>query len=173
MRFETIYEQIKAAEAIACVAHHGQYRRDGRTPYITHPEAVARIVMMPKLRPIAWLHDVVEDTLITLPQINAVGFDYYILAAVRDLTRHKETTYEVYIRERVCPNPEAVPVKIADMLHNLSCQPSQNSVAKARWALPMLREALEKHWPGQYPWLHQEVKFPSIVESPSHPAEVL
>jgi len=56
---------IKAAKTAATRAHRGQFRKDGRTPYITHPERVAKRVKFFGGNHIAiiaaWLHDVMED----------------------------------------------------------------------------------------------------------------
>jgi guanosine-3',5'-bis(diphosphate) 3'-pyrophosphohydrolase len=53
--------------ALAEQAHEGQFRRDGKTPYIKHPLAVAQILKdynftKNTLLAAAFLHDVVEDT---------------------------------------------------------------------------------------------------------------
>jgi (p)ppGpp synthase/HD superfamily hydrolase len=54
---------VKKVEVIATKAHEGQYRRDGVTPYIEHPKAVAaRVKGDEKAEMVAWLHDVIEDT---------------------------------------------------------------------------------------------------------------
>ena len=55
---------IDIAKEIATNAHKGLFRRDGITPYITHPEAVAASLEgeHPDVIATAWLHDVLEDT---------------------------------------------------------------------------------------------------------------
>ena len=56
---------IKSAADHASRAHKGQYRKDGRTPYIVHPAQVAGYVSMFGGSHVAiisaWLHDVYED----------------------------------------------------------------------------------------------------------------
>jgi len=60
---------IQICSDYAGVAHIGQLRKDGRTPYITHPGRVASLTATflkghPKLYiyvSAAWLHDVMED----------------------------------------------------------------------------------------------------------------
>ena len=56
---------IKSAADHASRAHKGQYRKDGRTPYIVHPARVAGYVSMFGGSHVAiisaWLHDVYED----------------------------------------------------------------------------------------------------------------
>ncbi len=54
---------IEIAENIARKVHQGQFRRDGITPYIVHPERVARRLSEDsEAQAVAWLHDVLEDT---------------------------------------------------------------------------------------------------------------
>jgi (p)ppGpp synthase/HD superfamily hydrolase len=56
---------IKSAADHASRAHRGQYRKDRKTPYITHPARVAGLVGMFNGSHLAitaaWLHDVYED----------------------------------------------------------------------------------------------------------------
>lgn len=56
---------IKTAADAATRAHRGQFRKDGKTPYILHPQRVAERVKFfgGDHRGIiaAWLHDVMED----------------------------------------------------------------------------------------------------------------
>jgi (p)ppGpp synthase/HD superfamily hydrolase len=56
---------IKIAADHASRAHKGQFRKDRRTPYITHPARVAALVAMFHGSHMAivsaWLHDVYED----------------------------------------------------------------------------------------------------------------
>ena len=63
---------IKRAYTVAEAAHVAQKRSTGE-PYITHPVAVAGILAQPKLDAqivaAALMHDVVEDTPITLDEI--------------------------------------------------------------------------------------------------------
>ncbi|MFH0934811.1 MAG: HD domain-containing protein, partial [Pseudomonadota bacterium] len=64
--------QIEAALAFSIHAHQGQLRESG-APYITHPISVARILtplhMDAQAITAALLHDVAEDTGITIDQI--------------------------------------------------------------------------------------------------------
>lgn len=73
---------VETAKAIATEAHAGQKRKYTGDDYITHPQAVVRIlktIPFPNINYLghtrdemlaaAWLHDVVEDTDTTLQQI--------------------------------------------------------------------------------------------------------
>jgi (p)ppGpp synthase/HD superfamily hydrolase len=133
-----MFSETELAQMLCVYAHDRQFRRDGVTPYHTHPCAVADAVP-DELKPAAYLHDVLEDTKCTIENLRAFGFSDRTLAAVVALTRRGEP-YDVYM-EGLLKNQDAIRIKIADMEHNLSCQPSENSKQKiARW-LPVLKEA--------------------------------
>lgn len=59
---------VKAALRFATEQHEGQFRKDGKTPYIEHPKAVMAIVRDefgvddPDVLAAALLHDTIEDT---------------------------------------------------------------------------------------------------------------
>lgn len=137
---QDLIKMIGLSEALAVAAHFGQFRRDGVTPYVTHPFAVAAMVE-PRLKPVAMLHDTLEDTWMTMHILREAGFPEYVVSTVGILTRANGCKYEIYIRAML-HSRDAVTVKLADMRHNLSCEPSQRSIDKAKWALPMLEEAL-------------------------------
>ena len=59
---------VALAEEIAREAHFGAVDKAGK-PYIEHPERVAGRLEHPRLKVIAWLHDVVEDSYISLELI--------------------------------------------------------------------------------------------------------
>jgi len=144
MKSEAIEHQIELARLIATAAHFGQFRRDGVTPYITHPEAVAAAVE-DRLKPAAWLHDVIEDTWIEIDMLRNAGISSDTCRAVNALTRDGCSEYYTYIQYLISiESPDAITVKLADIRHNLSCQPSQNSIEKSKWAIPMLEVALHK-----------------------------
>tara|TARA_R110002074_G_scaffold402324_1_gene606978 strand:- start:26718 stop:27257 length:540 start_codon:yes stop_codon:yes gene_type:complete len=66
-------ELIQAADEIAEIAHHGQFRKDGRTPYIVHPRQAAALGEAIGLDGLAIavlkVHDVVEDTNLSLDNV--------------------------------------------------------------------------------------------------------
>lgn len=138
----TLEEEIKLAKEFCITCHGGQFRRDGWTPYHTHPFAVADAVP-DELKPAALLHDVPEDTGTTYYDLVQAGFSVRTTNAVLHLTKYVGETYDDYIR-RVLQNPDAVRIKIADMKHNLSCQPSENSIKKINKWLPILEAAVAK-----------------------------
>lgn len=129
---------VCAAKALADIAHHGQCRRDKVTPYFTHLERVADRVDY-ALKPIAWLHDIVEDTAVTLLHLEALGFPEWIIAAVGALTHLEGEPYVDYLK-RVKSVPDALVVKFADIRDNLSDNPTGKQVEKYKEALKFLEK---------------------------------
>lgn len=113
--WEALYEK---ALRIAGTAHEGQYDKGG-TPYILHPVTVAEKVEGPEAKITALLHDVVEDTDVTLEELSAV-FPPVIVEAVDRLTKKKGSQYSLdkYL-EGVKENEIARKVKLADLEHNM------------------------------------------------------
>lgn len=62
---DTSQSQAIKAHNIAKMAHFGQVDRAG-VDYIKHPEAVASFVVTDEEKAVAYLHDVIEDTSLTL-----------------------------------------------------------------------------------------------------------
>ena len=128
---------IEMAKWVAETYHKGQFRKDGHTPYIEHVNAVADAVTL-RLKPIAYLHDVVEDTSMTLEELIQLGFDDYVIDAV-DLLTHKNRIPSMEYWKEIATNPDAVKVKLADIQHNLSSQPSERAKVKYSKALTFFK----------------------------------
>jgi len=130
---------IRKAIEVAVEAHANQRRRDGVTPYITHPAHVATLVAMygGSHRAIisAWLHDVMEDTegnsgyLIIDGYLQTCGLHYKTAALIDEmisaLTKDKtimnrEERNEENLRRLLCAPPETILVKLCDRISNLS-----------------------------------------------------
>ena len=105
---------IKAMQ-IAYSAHHGQTDKAG-VPYIFHPIHLAEQMTDELSVCAALLHDVAEDTAVTLGELAEV-FPEEVIAALRLLTHDKDTDYLDYIR-KIRGDPVARAVKLADLRHN-------------------------------------------------------
>ncbi len=122
--------QLELAESIARKAHDGQFRRDGKTPYVTHPQRVAkRIKGNEAAQVVAWLHDVLEDTEETADSLLSAGISQEAVEAVKLLTKDNSHEYHDYL-ERIRSNKLAKTVKVNDMLDNLSDTPSNKQIIK-------------------------------------------
>lgn len=103
------------AMKIAYAAHHGQVDKGG-IPYIFHPYHLAEQMPDEYTTCVALLHDVVEDTEVTLEALAKV-FPKEVVDAVATMTHRKDEPYLEYVK-RVCTNPIARTVKLADLRHN-------------------------------------------------------
>lgn len=103
------------AMKIAYDAHHGQYDCNG-APYIFHPYHLAEQMTDEITACVALLHDVAEDTEITIEQLEK-DFPKEVTEALKLLTHNDDTDYFEYVRA-IKANPVAKAVKMADLLHN-------------------------------------------------------
>ncbi|MEC7121286.1 MAG: HD domain-containing protein [Pseudomonadota bacterium] len=115
---------LEKALQISAKAHENQVDKAGQ-PYILHPIRVMLRVQTEAERITALLHDVIEDTDITLDDLALAGFSVEILAAVDALTKRKgETRLEA--AARAVNNPIARIVKIADNSENMDLSRIEN-----------------------------------------------
>ena len=105
----------RLASKIAYKAHEGQTDKAG-VPYIFHPIHIAEQMDSEESCVVALLHDVIEDSDITL-EILSKYFNDDIIAALRVLTKKENDDYVMYIK-RVKTNKLAAKVKIKDLEHN-------------------------------------------------------
>ncbi|MBM6778485.1 bifunctional (p)ppGpp synthetase/guanosine-3',5'-bis(diphosphate) 3'-pyrophosphohydrolase [Collinsella tanakaei] len=101
---------------IAYEAHAGQLDKCG-VPYVFHPYHLAEQMPDEATTCAALLHDVVEDTGITLDEL-ARSFPTDVVDVVRLLTHEEDVPYLDYVRA-IATHPIARTVKRADLLHNL------------------------------------------------------
>ena len=109
---------LEDAITLATEAHRGQKDRNDE-PYIMHPIRVMAQLWGYDERMVAVLHDVVEDTDVTLDDLRRAGYPDHIVAAVDAISKREDghEPYGEYIR-RVKANPLATKVKIADLRDN-------------------------------------------------------
>jgi (p)ppGpp synthase/HD superfamily hydrolase len=148
------------AEAIlstAELAHTGQMRRSGE-PYIEHPIAVANIISRyyPGERLLctaALLHDTLEDAVENgnfrdeQELVDTIKTSYdnpdeglKVLSIVYALTHAKDVEYGDYVL-KLSTNPDALKIKLADMLHNLTSSPSEKQAKKYEAAITSLEQS--------------------------------
>jgi hypothetical protein len=107
-------------------AHEGQFRKGGQ-PYITHPIAVAEMIRdgcigSDAVVYAALLHDVVEDTDVTVEQIRAeFGNEAagYVQEVTDDTTLPQKERRLAQFRKMHTMSFGAAAIKLADMAHNL------------------------------------------------------
>jgi (p)ppGpp synthase/HD superfamily hydrolase len=115
---------------IATKAHSGQFDKGG-SPYILHPLRVMLSLDNDEDRIVGILHDVLEDTSITLQHLEDNGFlgEIEILHALVSITRKSNESYKDFIL-RVKLNPIALRVKLADLRDNMNISRINNPTEK-------------------------------------------
>lgn len=134
----------KKALHVCFDAHKDQLDKAG-APYVFHPFHLAEQMPDELTTVCALLHDVVEDSGMTLVEMANMGFPAEVIEALSLLTHDTKTDYMDYVRA-IAENPIARRVKIADLKHN--CDISrfdmvddgvEKRVQKYRKALRILR----------------------------------
>jgi len=108
---------LEKAISIAMLAHKGKIDKGG-SPYILHPLRVMFSMETTEEQIVAALHDVVEDSIITIQDLKEGKFPGKILQAVDLLSRKEYQSYEDYILA-IKKNPLANKVKQADLKDNM------------------------------------------------------
>lgn len=142
--------RIREAYDFAEQAHHGQLRKSGE-PYILHPLAVADIVVGMQMDILsiiaALLHDVVEDTTVSLKEIeNQFGMECALLVdGLTKLERIKFRSKEEQQNENyrkmfiaMAQDIRVIVIKLADRLHNMRTLKYQSEESQRRIAYETL-----------------------------------
>lgn len=125
---------VEKAKVFAAKAHEGQLRKtfypdQTPDPYIIHPARIAdKFPGEPLLQIVAWLHDTVEDTAVTLDDVRR-EFGEEVASAVAALTRGDGEPYSSFIA-RSARNTLALRVKIEDIKDNLVGLPPGHGLEK-------------------------------------------
>ena len=110
-------EQLKLAIDLANKYHYGQVDKGG-LPYVLHPFYVMDTVNGIEEKIVAVLHDIIEDTSITVNDLISYGFDLNIVDAIVCITKIDGESYSDYLK-RVKDNELARVVKLVDLSHNM------------------------------------------------------
>ena len=122
-------EDLSRAIEIAKLAHKGQLDKAGR-PYFEHAQAVCEIAsdiilswdekyddFLIQAKIVSYLHDVIEDTSLTINDLWGSKVPTDCILAIETLTKKGGQNYWDYLAE-VKLNKLATVVKIADLTHN-------------------------------------------------------
>lgn len=142
---------LNVAIILAAAAHAEQFDRAGE-PYILHCLKVMHYIKNTdeELLCIAVLHDVLEDTTVTVDILAAEGMSKRVIDGVVAMTKLPEhkNDYDAYIKQ-VMNNPDAIKVKMADLRHNMDIRrlkgvtdKDMNRIAKYARAYKQLETAL-------------------------------
>lgn len=130
----------RLAFGIAFGAHTGIGQKDyAGLEYINHPLALYNMCETEDERIVALLHDVVEDTDITISDLE-IFFSPVIIEAIKAITHEKVYDKKAYM-EGIKANVLARRVKIMDLKHNMD-----------RTRLESLLEWHDKRVENQYKW---------------------
>lgn len=138
---DRLNQLLALAIKVATKAHEGQVDKGGN-PYILHPQAVASSLDSTENKIVAYLHDIVEDTDITLDDLEKMGFTYRIVNSIRILTKSKDISYDDYLKS-VKKDSNAWHVKMADIKHNMDISRISEPTAKDYARLEKYKRALE------------------------------
>jgi len=133
---------LKEAICLAATLHDGQTDKGGK-PYILHPLRIMLKCETNDERIVAILHDVVEDTELTIEKLYEMGFPDHIVDAVDCLTKRKKETYDEYI-ERIGKNELARKVKMLDLEDNMDLSRLKKVTEKDLERLKKYTKALAK-----------------------------
>jgi (p)ppGpp synthase/HD superfamily hydrolase len=132
---------LEDALMLAAMAHRGQVDKAGQ-PYILHPIRLMLAMTGEQERMAALLHDVVEDSDVTLGDLTVAGYPVEVIETVGLLTHPAGMEYFDYIG-RVRENPIARRVKVADLKDNLDLSRIASPSEKDRERMEKYRAALE------------------------------
>ena len=140
------------AASMAARFHDGQFRKDGKTPYIAHPFRVAMIVRDvfdvrdPVALTAALLHDTIEDTTADYDDIfKEFGAEVadVVAALTKDMRKHDDLREAEYDRQLAAAPWQARLIKLADVYDNLSDCPNDSmrkkAISKAQRAIELAK----------------------------------
>ncbi|NRZ82601.1 hypothetical protein DFR96_003875 [Clostridium beijerinckii] len=133
---------LEKAIRIAAKAHEGQVDKGGK-PYILHPLRLMLSKRSQEEMICAVLHDVIEDTDITIDYLKNEGFSEEILSALDALTRRHNETYDEFI-ERIITNRLACEIKLADLKRQYESIKNRKSFQKDYERIKKYNKAADK-----------------------------
>ena len=96
---------------------HKNQRDKSDIPYVFHPFHVAESMDDEVSTTVALLHDIVEDTDVSIEELTKMGFPNEVTDALKLMTHDKSDDYFDYIK-KIATNPIARKVKLSDLKHN-------------------------------------------------------
>ena len=126
---------------ISFEAHKDQIDKSG-VPYVYHPFHLAEQMTDEETTIVALLHDVAEDTDLTVDDLQRMGFSSAVCDALRLLTHYETVPYMEYV-SLIKDNPIAKVVKLADLCHNSDLSRLDNVTEKDLMRVEKYRTAID------------------------------
>lgn len=133
---------LNKAIEIANRAHTGQVDKAG-SPYILHPLRVMLSRENDLERICAVLHDVIEDSDITLDDLRNEGFSQEVIAVLDCLTKRDGENYDEFI-SRILKNETACHIKLADLYDNMNLDRIENPTEKDKARIKKYQKAANR-----------------------------
>ena len=127
---------------ILCVVKHWNQKDKADRRYIWHPIHVMTKVKGYDEKVVALLHDIVEDTDMSLEKLKDMKFSDEVVEAIRVISKKKNQKYFEYL-EGVKNNKIARNVKIEDIGHNCNLKRLKNITEKDYERYEKYKKALE------------------------------
>lgn len=110
-------DKITLAREMAIKFHKGQVDKAGNE-YINHLFFLESKVNTEEEKIVAPLHDIVEDTDVSIDDLKNKGFSKNVIEAIECITKKQNEDYLTYLT-RVKNNKIARTVKLIDLSHNM------------------------------------------------------
>lgn len=123
---------VEAAAMVMRYGHFGQLLKSGER-YYTHTQQVGDELDNPLAKQVGYLHDVLENSNITIDDLRRMGFSEPVLKSLEVLTKRKGELYLDYL-ERINQSNDtiAMQVKLVDMMHNNSPERQPAALSEGR-----------------------------------------
>ncbi|MBR5290937.1 MAG: bifunctional (p)ppGpp synthetase/guanosine-3',5'-bis(diphosphate) 3'-pyrophosphohydrolase [Erysipelotrichaceae bacterium] len=136
-----IYTELTKKAMKLCFEAHKEQKDKSGLPYVFHPFHLAEQMKDEHTTVVALLHDVVEDTEVTLDDLRK-EFPADVVDAIALMTHDDNEDYMSYVA-RIKQNSIAKAVKIADLTHNSDTTRLDTVTDKDIQRVQKYRKALE------------------------------
>jgi len=168
---------VARAYETAVKAHEGQYRRSGE-PFVTHPIEVAKVLARLGMDDVtlaaALLHDSVEDTAVSLGEIE-LGFGPAVAQIVDGVTKLERVAFDSRAAAQaatmrkmlvaMAKDPRVILIKLADRLHNmrtLAAMPEASQKRTAQETLDIYAPLAHRFGIADIKWQLEDLAFATL-----------
>lgn len=142
IRYEIMTSNIEKAILLAKLCHKDQVRKFNSEPYIEHPMRLFNECCKLKLhyhyKLVALLHDVVEDSAVSIRDLSLLNFPKEVVIAVDCITKRHQEDYRLSYLNRVVSNKIARTIKRLDILDNLRDNKNEKMIKKYQSSLEFI-----------------------------------